>query len=169
MEATHVIERTARCCCGDFSITVSGEPQYVHRCHCDYCQRRTGSVFQVSCWFSPDQVVSRRGTYRSYAGHPNLESSFGPSGQSPPATTIDYRFCENCGSTVYWEIPLPPGTFGPAPVVVTAIAVGCFFEADFPAPSEDHYVGNRHHWIDLLDGVPSFEKLPPAGDVRDSS
>lgn len=58
-------ERTARCCCGDLSITVSGDPKRILSCHCDYCQRRTGNVNQVSCWFTESQVVSKRGTTRS--------------------------------------------------------------------------------------------------------
>lgn len=53
--------RTARCCCGELSITVSGEPEGVIICHCNYCQRRTGNIFQVSCWYLGDQIVPRTG------------------------------------------------------------------------------------------------------------
>ena len=162
-------ERTARCCCGDLSITVSGEPHYVHRCHCDYCQRRTGSVFQVSCWYPEEQIVSRRGDSQVYETSPNLASSYSQAGRSPPSSVkIRYRFCRRCGSTVYWEIPLPPGAFGASAAVVTAIAVGCFFDADFPGPIEDHHVADRHHWVDLLEGVPAHDRLPPARDVRET-
>lgn len=162
-------ERTAHCCCGDLSITVSGEPHYVHRCSCDYCQRRTGSVFQVSCWYTEDQIVSRRGEFQVYQGRPNLESSYSQVGQAAPKQVIDYKFCTRCGSTVYWDIPLPAGAFGPTEVVVTAIAVGCFFEADFPRPTEDHFVRDRHHWIRPIEGADAYAKLPPATDVRKSS
>ena len=157
--------RTARCCCGDLTITVSGEPSYVHRCHCDYCQRRTGSVFQVSCWFREDQIVARRGECQVYQGHPQLGRAFDPVARDVPAVVIDYKFCRRCGSTVYWDIPLPPGTFGPEEVVVTAIAVGCFFEADFPQPVEDHYVRDRHSWVVPLDGAAEFETMPAAHDM----
>jgi hypothetical protein len=152
---------------GDLSITVSGEPHYVHRCHCDYCQRRTGNVFQVSCWYPEDQIVSRRGDFQVYHGHPNLESAFSPVGQRPPEQVVDYKFCRRCGSTVYWEIPLPAGAFGAGEVVVTGIAVGCFYDASFPKPVEDHYVRDRHPWVAPLEGVPAFERLPPARDIRE--
>ncbi len=57
---------------------------------------------------------------------------------------------------------MAPGVFGPAETVVTAIAVGCFFDPDFPKPVEDHCASDRHHWIPLLDGVVTYDGLPPA-------
>ncbi len=154
--------RTARCCCGDFTITVSGEPHYVHRCHCDYCQRRTGNVFQVSCWYPEGQIVSRGGDFQVFKTRPNLESSNAQSNVvTIPTPEISYKFCKRCGSTVYWDIPVPAGVFGPSETVVTAIAVGCFFDPDFPAPIEDHYAVDRHHWVPPIDGVDSYDKLPP--------
>ena len=155
--------RTASCCCGDLTITVSGEPRYVHRCHCDYCQKRTGSVFQVSCWYLDDQILARTGDPQVFEAHPDLEESFAQSGIGlPPNPVIDYTFCKRCGSTVYWRIPLPPGVFGPSEVGVTAVAVGCFVDPDFPPPTEDHYVRNRHHWVEALEAGESYDELPPA-------
>ena len=155
--------RTASCCCGDFTITVSGEPHYVHRCHCDYCQKRTGNVFQVSCWYPEDQIVSRRGDFQVFKAYPNLEASYSQSNmETPPNPGISYKFCKRCGSTVYWDIPLAPGVFGPSETVVTGIAVGCFFDPDFPKPVEDHYASDRHHWVPLLEGVDSYDGMPPA-------
>ena len=158
--------RTARCCCGDFTITVSGEPHYVHRCHCDYCQRRTGSVFQVSCWYFEDQIVSRRGDFQVFKAYPNLEASYSQVNlETPPNRGIEYKFCRRCGSTVYWELALPAGLSGPSETVFTAIAVGCFFDADFPKPAEDHFVKHRHHWVGLIEGVDACDGMPPAEDM----
>ena len=95
---------------------------------------------------------------RSPAGSPRNRSSRA----AVPNPGIDYRFCKRCGSTVYWEIPLAAGVFGPAATVVTAIAVGCFFEPNFPKPVEDHFVSDRHHWVELLDGAVSYDGMPPA-------
>ena len=157
--------RTARCCCGDLSITVTGEPRYIHRCSCDHCQRRTGSVFQVSCWYPEAQVAERKGEFRVYQGRPRLERAYGQVGREAPEQVIDHKFCVRCGSTVYWEIPLPPGTLGPEEVIIVAIAVGCFFEADFPMPDEDHYVQDRHAWIPPIEGAAEFQTMPPAQDL----
>ena len=81
--------RTASCCCGELTMTVSGEPERVIACHCGYCQRRTGNVFQVSSWYLEEQIQSRTGEGQIYKG--------------PDNPGIDYTFCTRCGSTVYWE------------------------------------------------------------------
>ena len=56
---------------------------------------------------------------------------------------------------------MAPGVFGPEATVATAIAVGSFYDARFPAPVEDHYVVDRHHWIPPIEGAVAYEKLPP--------
>ena len=96
--------QTARCCCGDFTITVSGEPNYVHTCHCDYCQRRTGSVFQVSALYGEDQIVSRSGDYQVFKAYPNSAETFSRANVEASRLEVEYRFCKRCGSTVYWEM-----------------------------------------------------------------
>ncbi len=145
--------RTASCCCGELTMTVRGEPEKVIRCHCDYCQRRTGSVFNVSCWYYDDQVVARTGTGTIF-------------NQGPQNPGIDYVFCPRCGSTVYWEFrgfePLLEGSklFG--------IAVGNFVDASFPAPTLDIHTSYRHPWIHDLAGLephpgfPAFDVIAPA-------
>ena len=38
---------TAEWACGRLHVSVESEPMMVAVCHCDFCQKRTGSVFQV--------------------------------------------------------------------------------------------------------------------------
>ncbi len=134
-------ERTARCCCGDVSITLRGEPERVIRCHCQYCQRRTGNVFQVSAWFFEDQVVSRTGQTLVFNDSENNRG-------------IDYTFCSRCGSTVYWPVKFIPGLYG--------VAVGCFADAGFPPPDLELNEKYRHAWVEKLDIPDSYEEFAPA-------
>ena len=154
--------QTARCCCGDFTITVSGEPNYVHTCHCDYCQRRTGSVFQVSALYGEDQIVSRSGHFQVFKAYPNSAETFSRANVEAPPLEVEYRFCKRCGSTVYWEMQFPPGVYGPTESCVTGVAVGCFFDPNFPKPVEDTFVRDRHHWIRPFEGMKSCEGMPAA-------
>lgn len=133
-------ERTARCCCGDLSITLRGEPERVICCHCHYCQRRTGSVFQVSAWFFEDQIVSRTGEPRVFN---DSESNPG----------IDYTFCARCGSTVYWPIRPFPGIYG--------VAVGCFQDEGFPRPTLELHGKYRHDWVHALDFADGYDEWAP--------
>jgi Glutathione-dependent formaldehyde-activating enzyme len=60
--------RTAECACGRVRVSVENEPLRVLTCHCDFCQKRTGSVFQVSARFAEDQVVEISGETKIYNG-----------------------------------------------------------------------------------------------------
>ena len=137
--------RTARCCCGDLSITLSGEPERVIACHCDYCQRRTGNVSQVSCWYFGDQIVSR---------------TEGQVYRGPDNPGLDYTFCSRCGSTVYWELTILRESLG-SEFVIYGIAVGCFVEADFPKPDLEIWASTRHPWVPPIEGVESYDEFPP--------
>jgi hypothetical protein len=133
-------ERTARCCCGDLSITFRGEPERVLRCHCRYCQRRTGNVFQTSAWFFEDQIVARTGTGRVFT---DSENNAG----------VEYTFCPRCGSTVFWPFSMLSGVYG--------VAVGCFNDPNFPRPSVDLQVRHQHDWIEPLDDAETYDEFPP--------
>lgn len=50
-------------------VTVENEPLAVATCHCEFCQKRTGSVFQeVSVVFADDQSVTITGETKIYNG-----------------------------------------------------------------------------------------------------
>jgi hypothetical protein len=140
--------RTATCACGRLELTVAGEPKLVLVCHCDFCQKRSGSVFIAGAHFSEDQVLARRGATSIYNGLVvDGEGAAGVPGG------IDYHFCPTCGSTMFWEMVSPlDGTRN------VVIAVGNFVDPDFPVPTTELFTKFRHHWV-----VP----IPGAMDVRD--
>jgi hypothetical protein len=59
-----------------------------------------------------------------------------------------FRFCPNCGSTVYYTIEDRLG--------VVAIPVGAFAEPSFPAPTVSVYEERMHHWVGI---PPTIEHL----------
>lgn len=115
-------------------------------CHCEFCQRRTGSVFQVSAVFSEDQKVSITGETKVYNGMEinGLRSAIGDE--------ISYHFCPTCGSTVFW-------TFEGRSHV--AIAVGNFANPDFPAPAIELHAPHRHRWVQPVPSAEQFEAFRP--------
>src|SRR4051794_253573 len=90
--------RTGRCGCVRAEITVESEPVRVIVCHCDYCQRRSGSVFATSGQWAESSVVSVNGETTRYNG---FELDGAPSPISPDG--ISYHFCPTCGSMLYWD------------------------------------------------------------------
>lgn len=125
--------REAKCCCGQLRIVVQGAPKKVLACSCDYCQRRTGAVMQQSAWFSADQIVSKGGEKKIC--------------QPEGLPFMEYYFCPECGSTVYWPLPPVSAFFG---IELYGIAVGNFADPNFPKPSEEAWADKRHKWLDGL-------------------
>ena len=117
--------RTAACSCGSLTAQCEGEPVRISMCHCEACQRRTGSAFGVQARFPREHVT--------IAGKASRFARIAESGN-----TITYGFCPACGSTLFWE-----GTGFPD---LIAVAVGNFADPDFPSPRISVYEGKRHPW-----------------------
>jgi len=56
-----------------------------------------------------------------------------------------FRFCPNCGATVFW-------TTEDAPDVI-AVAIGAFADPSFPRPTVSVYESRRHPWLHVPDVV----------------
>lgn len=140
--------QTARCGCGRVSITVEGDPGHVYVCHCDFCQRLTGAVFIARASFAEGQLVSVDGGTRSYNG---LEID-GVGAVAIPGG-INYRFCEVCGSHLYFDMIYPAtGTR------FYTIPLGAFVDPVFPRPTTEYSTKHRHPWV---------TPIPDAVQLRD--
>jgi len=138
--------RIAQCGCGRLRVEVSGEPRVVAVCHCDFCQKRTGSVFQVGAYFTEEQFVRITGDVHSYNG---LEVDGVAAANGKSGT---YWFCPTCGSTVFWDAG--PGS-------LRGVAVGNFVDPSFPPPVRESWTSLRHGWVQPVPGAGQFEEFPP--------
>jgi hypothetical protein len=122
----------ASCSCGQLRATVSEEPLRVSVCHCLACQRRTGGVFATQARFARGAVsISGKGTEFVLVGDEGTRATF--------------RFCPNCGATVYY-------TTSSLPEAVT-IPVGAFADPAFPAPTVSVYEERMHGWVRMPDEI----------------
>jgi hypothetical protein len=120
--------RRASCCCGQLTVDCTGEPIRVAMCHCLACQQRTGSAFGIQARFRREQlVVAGRAAEYVRTGDEGSQARF--------------RFCPDCGSTVYWD-----HAGGEESV---AVAVGAFADPGFPPPTVSVYAVRRHPWVSL--------------------
>jgi hypothetical protein len=131
----------ARCHCGDVCITCQGEPDPVVICHCELCQRRTGSLFNVAAWFERSLVtiVGSTTEYCRTSGDAELPFTF--------------NFCISCGTSIWW---LPARADGALKGKI-GIAAGCFAGEELPAPTLSIYEKHQHSWVGLPDGVKHYE------------
>ena len=139
------MERTAQCLCGSLRAIASGEPQFNNICHCRSCQRRTGSVVHAGAYFLKEHVrcegVSKTYIHRSESGR-----------------GVHLHFCPECGTTVYFFAERAPSLCG--------IAVGCFADPDFPAPSFSVWEESLHPWLPIPASIRRFPKGVDEGVVN---
>jgi hypothetical protein len=126
--------REAECSCGQLRVTAEAEPLRVTVCHCLACQRRTGSAFSVNAAFNADnvQIAGRSVEYVRI---------------SDDGEERTYRFCPDCGATVYFTLVSRPD--------VIAVPVGAFADPSFPTPARSIYEQRRHAWLSLADSIES--------------
>jgi hypothetical protein len=124
--------RVAACGCGQLRILCPADPLKVSLCHCLECQRRTGTPFGIAAFFdarttetSGDSTLYQRASDKGF-----------------PVTS---HFCATCGSTVFWYPSRMP--------TLVAVAVGCFADPAFPAPTQAVYDQHRHAWVPALPGT----------------
>ena len=127
------VTHEASCCCGQLRVTCEGDPVRVSMCHCLACQQRTGSTYGVQARFAREQVTRIEGRSSEYVR------------TGDEGTKAEFRFCPECGSTVYWHNLAMPD--------VIAVPVGAFADPAFPPPTRSVYGVRRHAWVNVPDSV----------------
>lgn len=125
--------KTASCCCGSLRVHVKGNPIRTSICHCTACQQRTGSVFACQVRFLNSNVT--------IDGASKVYERTGDSGGK-----IEFHFCGNCGSTVYYSLGGLPDH--------TVVAAGAFADSKYiPTPVFSVYEDRMHSWVVLPEGI----------------
>lgn len=118
----------ASCCCGQLSLIYADEITKTSICHCFECQKRTGSAFGIQTRLDSSKVlIQGNSTVFQRSGDEEGVASF--------------HFCPQCGSTVYWELDVMPGS--------TVVALGAFADPTLPSPTFMVYGNRKHHWIEM--------------------
>lgn len=125
------------CLCGAVTVQVAGELPKPDACHCTNCRKQSGHYF-VSTDVKRSAVTiggeSHIGWYQSSA-------------------KARRGFCRVCGASLFWD-PIDRDWIG--------IAMGVF---DGPTNSRlgvHIYTAEKGDYYEIADGVPQFERVPPA-------
>ncbi len=81
---------TGQCLCGQVKFTVSSAPVRMGQCHCDDCQRSTGTGHASNAFFNKEDVKIE-GKLSRYASTTDTGS------------VITRSFCTTCGSRLFGE------------------------------------------------------------------
>ena len=139
------IKRQGGCPCGSLRYELTGEPLFVHACHCTLCQAQSGSAFGLTMFveeFNVRMIQGRPVSRETVADSGNVRTSY---------------FCASCGATMWGKTPMRPGLVGLRP--------GSLDDTSWVKPRAHIWIKSKQPWLQLPKDVPAFEKAYDAAKV----
>lgn len=127
------------CHCGAVRYTCTKEPELTFYCHCNDCQKTTGSPFSMELMID-ESSFKIDGFVQSYVVK-------GDSGKP-----VVRWFCAECGSGIHLECEADPGHI--------FLKVGTLDDASWVTPQMHIYTAAKQPWIQIDDGLPQYKKVP---------
>lgn len=128
--------REGGCSCGSVRYRLTGDPLFVHCCHCLNCQRQTGSAFVVNVLIEAERVEIVAGTPQAVEV-PRDDGS-----------AQEILRCPECQVAVYSLYGRP---------VVYFIRAGTLDDPASVSPDVHIFTRSKLPWVALPNGVPSFD------------
>ena len=134
------------CACGAVRYKLAAPPLIVHACHCRDCQRQTGSAFVINLW------IERRFVEASDAP---LRSDLVTAGSGKPQEVFR---CAKCGTALWSKYHAAPGD-------TVLLRAGTLDRPEAVKPDVHIFTRSKLPWLELPEGVPSFEAFYKLPDV----
>ena len=129
--------------CGAVRFATFHEPKRVTICHCQWCQRRTGSAFGIEVVYD-EAVVEIVG--EGIARHRHISDESG--------RWLDVQFCSRCGTNLGFTLEAAPG--------IRTLPAGAFDDRDWIRSDRVEFrhvfARSRQPWADLSSLVEVHEK-----------
>ena len=120
------------CLCGGVRFRGEGEPAMTAVCHCDDCQKQTGTSFSIL-------IAVPAGTLE-YEGEENL-GCFATRGESGGA--VARSFCKRCGSPLFTTADLMPD--------VLFVKAGTLHDRSWLRPTHHFFCDQMQPWVPIPD------------------
>lgn len=119
---------TGHCLCGSISYRFDTRPETVVLCHCDDCQRHTGSAFSVNVLVARDSVEIQGdvATYHTTG--------------SENGNLRDQQFCRECGTPIFTILHERPE--------ILFVKAGTLDDRAGLNPSAEVWVRREQDWIE---------------------
>jgi len=128
------------CSCAALQYELTASPLIVHACHCQDCQRITGSAFVVNIW-SEKEFVKTNGA---------IPKSFTLKGGS--GKNHEVFFCDMCGTYVWSRYHRAPGD-------ALFVRAGTLDKPQAVTPDVHIFTRSKLPWLELPRGVPAFKSM----------
>ncbi|WP_206485722.1 GFA family protein [Thalassotalea sp. G2M2-11] len=126
------------CLCGEVNFEIDGDFESFYLCHCQYCQKDTGSTHASNLFSSVAKLIWR-------SGQENIKT------YKLPSTKHIRSFCSNCGSA------LPSVQMNDKLLVVPA---GSLNENISIKPNAHIFTASRANWDCELESIKSYKQFP---------
>jgi hypothetical protein len=130
---------TGGCLCGRVRYTINAEPVHSGICHCQHCQRYTGSAFEPFMIF-PRNALAWKGALTPFG----LRSDRGG--------MVFCQFRPNCGSGVINTSETDPG--------IVVVLVGTLDDPSSFDPTVELFCGRAQAWLRLDGQRQRFPGMP---------
>jgi hypothetical protein len=126
------------CLCGQVRYEINESPEITAVCHCEKCQRQSGSAFSL--------LLAARESSVRYSGTMKTFHDVGDSGQP-----VLRKFCGDCGSPIMSEVKVTPGLHW--------IKAGTLDDRSTIKPTMQIFCDAAQPWVELK-GLQSFPQMP---------
>ena len=133
------------CLCGGIRYSVDAAPELTALCHCEDCQRQTGSAFSILVAV-PKESVRIEG--HGLAAFESVGASGWP---------VTREFCSGCGSPILSDVAITPDLLW--------IRGGTLDDRSWLRPQMNIWCDSAQPWVLLERAIPGFAKNPPIGVV----
>lgn len=110
------------CHCGKVRFEITGQPNWLGRCHCHDCQKISGTAYMAYAGFGTKQVSFLSEKPKEYKS----------------SAAVTRTFCDVCGSPIEWKKDDEPQN--------TALSLGLFDEDPNFDLTNDLYEENSPSW-----------------------
>ena len=134
------VTRTGQCLCGNVMLALHSQLSRLDVCHCQNCQRQTGSPF-AAFLAVPLSALQVEGKLKQFNDT-----------QTVSGNTVERYFCSECGSPCYVRVARAPNT--------AYVFSGLFDHTDDLSPKGHGWTSQKHRWIAIDEAELQFSLDP---------
>lgn len=132
---------SGKCLCGSIEYATDAEPVFSIICHCDDCQRQTGTAFSMTVGVPKATVV--------FKNEDKLKEYVGESSSGNP---VRRKFCQDCGSPIISMIAMAPDMY--------MIKAGTLNDKSWLKPTHQFWCSTKQPWLELSDELEKHDRNP---------
>ncbi len=132
---------TGKCLCGSIQYSSDAEPIFSIICHCDDCQRQTGTAFSMTVGVPKASMkINNEDKLKEFIG------------ESASGNKVRRKFCPDCGSPIISMIAMAPDMY--------MIKAGTLDDKSWIKPTHQFWCSSKQPWLELSDELEKHDRNP---------